>query len=77
MKAAAEADRGSGRSRRRRRRFAWKPACGGGTEADFRGSRRGVEAVRGIGVEAVSGDSELRGTGMEAETEGEKRTCGL
>ena len=36
-----------------RGRFAWKPAYGGGTEADFHGSRRGMEAVRGIGVEAV------------------------
>ena len=36
----------------------WRPAYGFSVKADSRGSRCGVEAVRGIGMEAVREDCE-------------------
>ena len=36
----------------------WRPACGGNVEADKCGSRYGVEAMRGIGMEAMREDCE-------------------
>ena len=67
MEAAAEVDRGGGKGRfmwrpacegNGRDRFVWRPTCGGSVEVDLRGSQRGVEAVRRIGVEVVRGDCE-------------------
>ena len=36
----------------------WRLVCGGSVKADSRGSRCGVEAVKGIGMEAVREDYE-------------------
>ena len=36
----------------------WRPACGGNIKANSRGSWCGVEAVRGIRMEAVREDCE-------------------
>ena len=56
VKAAAEADRGSDEGK-----FMQRPACGGGVEANSHGSQHGVEAMRGIGVEAVRAERDWSG----------------